>query len=118
MAATLMGTDGLVFGTTAETGGYLQSFEVANKTEKALVKNEVGEDVGISFYNRTEEVSGEAVLYGDTGLGAIAPAAALTLASYEPDAGLILVDEVTTKYSNTGFKSTSFKATVYPLITA
>ena len=120
MAATIFG-NGLTFGTTAESGGYLQNLEIQNKTEKADVRNETGEFVGVAFYNRTEEISGEAVLGGSAGgsggLGAIAPAAALTLASYSPSAGSIYVDEVTTKYSNTGWKTTSFKAICYPLVT-
>lgn len=117
MSATIKGTAGLAFGTTTETGGYLQSLEVRHAVEKAEVRNETGEFIGVAFYNKTEEVSGEAVMYGSAGLGGIATATALTLASYTPAAGLILVDEFSTKYSNVGFKSTSFKALIYPLIT-
>jgi len=118
MAATIHGTSGLTFGNTAETGGYLQNFDVRNGIEKTEVRNEQGEFIGVAQYNRTEEISGEFVLYGSTGLGAAAPAAALTLASYTPAAGIILVEELSTKHTNTGFKSTSFKAFVYPLITS
>jgi len=118
MAATIKGTAGLVFGTTTETGGFLHNLEIQNKTEKAEVRNESGEFAGVAMYNRTEEISGEAVLTGSSGLGGIAPATALTLSSYSPSAGSIFVDEVTTKYSNTGWKTTSFKAFCYPLITS
>ena len=118
MSATIHGTTGLAFGTTTETGGYLQSLEVRHATEKTEVRNEQGEFVGVALYNKTEEISFEAVLYGSTGLAAIATAAVLTLASYTPAAGVILVEEFSTKFSNTGFKSTSAKAFVYPLITS
>lgn len=118
MAATLHGASGLTFGNTAETGGYLQNFEVRNGMEKTEVRDEQGSFVAVAQYNRTEEISGEFVPSGSSGLGAAAPAAALTLASYTPSAGLILVDELTAKRSNTGFKSQGFKAFVYPLITS
>jgi len=118
MAATIDGTAGLTFGLQAETGGFIQNLEVQNKTEKAEVRNEQGEFAGVAFYNRTEEISGEAVLTGSTGLGGMAPAAALTLATYTPTAGTIFVEELTTKFSNTGWQTTSFKAICYPLITA
>lgn len=117
MSATVHGTDGLVFGLTTETGGYINSLEVRSSTEKTEVRNEQGQYVGVALYNPTVEITGEAVLYGDTGLGAIAPAATLTLANYSPTAGIILVEEVTTKSTETTFQSTSFKAFCYPLIT-
>jgi hypothetical protein len=118
MAATIHGTSGLTFGNTTETGGYLQNIDVRNSIEKTEVRNEQGEFVGVAQYNRTEEISGEFIPFGSTGLAAAAPAAVLTLASYTPAAGIILVEELSTKHTNTGFHATTFKSFVYPLITS
>ena len=54
MAATTIGTSGLLFGITAESGGLVQSFTETRNVERAEVRNQSGEVVGVGIYNPTD----------------------------------------------------------------
>ena len=113
MAATTHGT-GLTFGLTAESTGFIQNFECQDKTEKVEVRNETGEFAGFTTYNRTQELSGEIIL---NAASPYTPGSTITSFANWSGTGLITCEEVTTKQTNTGYKTISFKAFCYPLVT-
>lgn len=118
MAAIKLGTQGLTFGCTAETGGIIQSLEVRRSREKAEVKGPEGAVEAVAFFNPTEEISGEFYPTGSSDIAGISPGVAYALAGYVPASGLVIIEEVTANHGNAEFKKMSFKAVVYPAITA
>lgn len=116
MAAIQIGTSGLSFGLSAETGGLIQNLEIRKTRDKAVVQDEDGDTVGAAYFNPLEEVNVEFFPTGSTGLAAASVGVALTVANYTPAAGSIYTEEVTTTRPNTDFRKMSIKAMVHPSI--
>lgn len=118
MAAISLGTAGLSFGLTAETGVIIQNLEIRNSREKAEVLDPDGDVVAVTFFKPTEEITWDGVQSSGSGLGASSPGVAVTIANYTPTAGIIITEEVTTTRPNTDYKKLAAKAIVYPLVTS
>ena len=122
MPVTTIGSAGVIWGLSTESGIIAQSVSAKTTREKNQVRNESGEFVAVAFYNATQTFSVAGVLTGSSGLGAAAPGVALTLANTATNngvsAGLIIVDDVDVSKGNTEFKKISINATQYPLITS
>jgi hypothetical protein len=117
MAAVLKGQAAL-YGIPAESGGMMQSVEIEDKVDEAIIKNEVGEDVSIALYNPRAEWSGEFYPKDPAaGIGSIAPAATYSFNSIVRT-GLEIIKSVKESFSNTNFKKVSFSGASYPLITS
>lgn len=122
MPVTLIGTSGVAWGLTAESGIIAQSVSAKTTREKNQVRNESGEFVAVAFYNATQTFSVSGVLTGSSGLASAAPGVALTLVNTAINngvtQGLIVCDDVDVSKGNTEFKKISINATQYPLITS
>lgn len=120
MAATTIGTTGLLWGITAEAGVLIQSYERKIQRDKKEIKNESGEVSALSYYNSRATYSFDAYVTGNTGVGAAAPGVAISFANSTSGngviAGTVYVDEVTVSQANEDFKKISGSATQYPLI--
>lgn len=114
MAATTVGTTGLVFGLSAEAGiGLVQSFTESRTIERNEVRNQVGEVVGMSFFNPVTNYSLSATITGpyhvipSTALAALANAT--TFASNK-----VFIDSVTINKTNDAFVTVDIAAIGYP----
>lgn len=120
MPATTIGTTGLFWGITAESGVLLQSYERKISRDKKEVKNESGEVSGLSYYNIRASYSFDAFTTGSSGLAAIAPGSAYSFANSVSGngvtAGSVYIDEVTVNRTNEDFQKISGSASQYPLI--
>lgn len=112
MPATLLGTSGLTFGISAETGGLVQSFSETRNIQRAEARNGSGEVVGLSLYNPTKTLSfsmfitaANTTSAGST-LASVANASSLT--------GRTVVDSVTISKSVDGFVQADITATEFP----
>lgn len=120
MAATLIGTAGLVFGVTADVGGYIQSTRYRESIQTAEVADADGDIVGASFYGETGEINQELIFTTDTNAPhATALGAQVTNADItnHTTTGTLRMIERETSLSNTGFKTISFTLKHYPSIT-
>jgi hypothetical protein len=119
MAETLFGTAGLTFGfPSAESGFLIEKMEVTETREvKGEVRDNNGDMKAKAYSDQTFNISIDGVPYSATGIGAATVAAALTVASYSPASGIIIVEEISTSFSNTDYKRQSIKAVVHPGIT-
>ena len=122
MPVTTIGSAGVIWGLSAETGIIAQSVSAKTTREKNQVRNESGEFVAVAFYNATQTFSIAGVMTGYGGLGTAAPGVTLTLVntaiSNGVTQGLIVCDDVDVSKGNTEFKKISINATQYPLITS
>ena len=122
MPVTTIGSAGVIWGLSTETGIIAQSVSAKTTREKNQVRNESGEFVAVAFYNATQTFSVSGVLTGSSGLASAAPGVAMSLANTATNngvaAGLIVVDDVDVSKGNTEFKKISINATQYPLITS
>jgi hypothetical protein len=122
MPVTTIGSAGVIWGLSAESGIIAQSVSAKTTREKNQVRNESGEFVAVAFYNATQTFSVAGVLTGSSGLATAAPGVAMTLVNTAilngVTQGLIVVDDVDVSKGNTEFKKISINATQYPLITS
>ena len=122
MPVTTIGSAGVIWGLSTETGIIAQSVSAKTTREKNQVRNESGEFVAVAFYNATQTFSVSGVLTGSSGLASAAPGVAMSLVNTATNngvaAGLIVVDDVDVSKGNTEFKKISINATQYPLITS
>lgn len=122
MPVTTIGSAGVIWGLSTETGIIAQSVSAKTTREKNQVRNESGEFVAVAFYNATQTFSVSGVLTGAGGLATAAPGVAMSLANTAilngVTQGLIVVDDVDVSRGNTEFKKISINATQYPLITS
>lgn len=112
MAAVTLGTSGLQFGITAETGGLVQSFSETRNIQRAEARNGSGEVVGLSLYNPTKTLS-----YSMFITAANTTSAGSTLASIANASSLsgkTVVDSVTISKSVDGFVQADITATEFP----
>lgn len=120
MPATTLGTAGLVWGTTAELGVLLQSFERKIQRDKKEIKNETGEVSALSFYNFRAGYTFDAYTTGTSSLAAASPGSAYSFVNSTSGngvtAGSVYIDEVTISKANEDFTKISGSATQYPLI--
>jgi len=115
MPATTIGTAGLVFGLTAETGiGLVQSFSEARSVEKNEVKNNSGDIVAIGYFNPTTAYSLSVAITGSYNVTAGAALSALANAT---TLGTTRIDSITLNKSNDAFVTLDISATGYPNVT-
>lgn len=117
MAVITIGTTGVTFGLTAETGMLIQTVGAKTQREKAEVKDNIGEVVSVSYFNATQTYSISAVLTGV--ITNAAPGLALTLAntiSGGVTTGGIYVDDVDVQRSNADVQKITVNGTRYPNI--
>ena len=79
MPVTTIGSAGVIWGLTAETGIIAQSVSAKTTREKNQVRNESGEFVAVAFYNATQTYAVAGVLTNASGLATAAPGVALSL---------------------------------------
>ena len=112
MPAATIGTVGLVFGLTAETGiGLVQSFSEARSVEKNEVKNNSGDIVAIGYFNPTTAYSLSVAITGSYNVTAGAALSALANAT---TLGTTRIDSITLNKSNDAFVTLDISATGYP----
>jgi hypothetical protein len=115
MPAATIGTTGLVFGLTAETGiGLVQSFSEARNVEKNEVRNNTGDVVAIGYFNATTSYSLSVAI---TGTYNVTAGAALSALANATTAGTIRIDSITLNKSNDAFVTLDISATGYPNLT-
>lgn len=115
MAAVTIGTANLTFGITAETGGLVQSFSEARNVEKNEVRNNVGDIVGIAYYNATTAYS--LSLTTTTAFTSTSAGGAISIANAAQTTGSTRIDSLTINKSNDGFITVDISATGYPNVT-
>ena len=113
MAATTIGTAGLVFGLTAETIGLVQSFSETRNIEKNEVRNQQGEITAVGFYNPTTAYSLSVAI---TGTYNVTAGAALSALANATTLGTTRIDSITLNKSNDAFVTLDISATGYPNI--
>lgn len=112
MAAVTIGQTGLVFGATTEGIGLVQSFSEARNIEKNEIRNNVGDIVGVAFYNATTAYSLSVAVTGSYNVTAGAALAALANATTL--ATNTRIDSITINKSNDAFVTVDISATGYP----
>jgi hypothetical protein len=112
MAAVTIGTANLTFGITTETGGLVQSFSEARNVEKNEVRNNVGDIVGIAYYNATTAYS--LSLTTTTAFTSTSAGGAISIANAAQTTGSTRIDSLTINKSNDGFVTVDISATGYP----
>jgi hypothetical protein len=120
MAATKIGTAGLVFGVTQDVGGYITSTRYRESIQTAEVMDDDGDIVGAAFYGASGEIAQELVFTTDTDAPhATALGSQVANASIQnhSTAGTLRMIERETSLTNTGFKTISFTLKHYPEIT-
>ena len=114
MPAVTIGTQGLVFGLTAETGiGLVQSFSEARSVEKNEVKDNSGNIVAIGYFNPTTAYSLSVAI---TGTYNVTAGAALSALANATTLGTTRIDSITLNKSNDAFVTLDISATGYPNI--
>jgi len=111
MAAVTIGQQGLVFGVTSEGIGLVQSFSETRNVEKNEVRNNVGDIVGISYYNAT---TGYSLSVAITGAYNVTAGAALAALANATTLGTTRIDSITINKSNDAFVTVDISATGYP----
>jgi hypothetical protein len=115
MAATTIGTSGLSFGITAESGGLVQSFTETRNVQRAEVRNQSGEVVGAAMYNPTDTFTFTTTITGT--YATTAGAVITTLANAASTGGKMIIDSVTTNKSSDGFVTVNVSVTRFPNMT-
>jgi hypothetical protein len=111
MAAVTIGQAGLVFGVTTEGIGLVQSFSETRNIEKNEIRNNVGDIVGVAYYNATTGYSLSVAVTGSYNVTAGAALAALANAT---TLGTTRIDSITLNKSNDAFVTVDISATGYP----
>ena len=119
MPATTIGTTGTVFGLTEESNLLLQSYNQTAQTEKAEVRDEVGDVVAVGSHNLNANGSMDAYT-----AGTFLVTAGQTLASLANfntkyggvTTGTVYVDSVAVNKTNTDFQRLTINFTRYPQI--
>jgi len=115
MPAATIGTAGLVFGLTNETGiGLVQSFSEARSVEKNEVKNNQGDIVAVGYFNPTTAYSLSVAI---TGTYNVTAGAALSALANATTLGTTRIDSITLNKSNDAFVTLDISATGYPNVT-
>ena len=113
MPATTIGAAGLVFGTSDEGIGLVQSFTETRNSEKVEVKNEVGDVEALAYTNATTAYSLSVAVTGNyRNIPGVALASLANAATFV--AGKIIIDSVTVNKSNDAFVTVDISATGYP----
>lgn len=112
MPATTLGTAGLQFALSAESGLLVQSFSETRNVERAEVRNASGDVVGLGLYNQTDSLSFSGAITGtySTTAGAVLS----TLVNATSTGGKIVVDSVAFSRSPDAFVTVDVSATRYP----
>lgn len=111
MPAVTIGQTGLVFGVTTEGIGLVQSFSETRNIEKNEIRNNVGDIVGIAYYNATTGYSLSVAVTGSYSVTAGAGLAALANAT---TLGTTRIDSITINKGNDSFVTVDISATGYP----
>ena len=111
MAATTIGTTGLIFGLTAETVGLVQSFSETRNIEKNEVRDQQGDIKGVAFFNATTAYSLSVAITGNTSLTVGGSFATLANAA---TVGTCRIHSLTINKTNSGFVTLDVSATGYP----
>jgi hypothetical protein len=114
MAATTIGTSGLSFGITAETGGLVQSFTETRNVQRAEARNGSGEVVALSLYNPTKTYTYS--IYTTSSSSTSAGATLASIANASDTTGKVVVDSVTISRSVDGYQTMNISATQFPNI--
>ena len=118
--ASLIGiTSGVTFGLSSETGILVQSFSLTANAEKTEVKNHVGDVALVAYHNNKMTGSVAGTVAGDSGVGAAAVAASLTLANLETLGGMTgtaYVDSVGLTKGADKFADLNVVFTIYPAL--
>jgi len=88
MAIVRFGDGGPVFGLTAETTGFAQSFTVSEEYEEAEVPNEVGETLAYGLFNK--QWKGSYVLVDKSGATVPLTATAVAIANLTEAASAVI----------------------------
>jgi hypothetical protein len=112
MAATLLGTSGLSFGITAESGGLVQSFSETRNIQRAEARNGSGEVVGLSLYNPTKSYS--YTFLTTASMSTAAGAVLSSIANASDVTGKVVVDSVSISKTADGYQTASINATQFP----
>jgi hypothetical protein len=110
--AVTIGTTGLSFGATAESGLLISSFSETRNIEKAEVRDATGNVVGIALYNQTDSISFSGSITGS--YATTAGAVLTTLANATSTGGKIVVESVAFSKGSDAFVSVDVSATRYP----
>ena len=111
MAATTIGTSGLQFGLTSEGIGLVQSFSETRNVEKQEIRSQVGDVVGVSYYNATTAYSLSVAVTGNYNVQA---GSALAVLANSTTLGVTRIDSITVNKSNDAFVTVDISATGYP----
>ena len=112
MAATTLGTSGLQFGITAETGGLVQTFSETRNIQRAEARNGSGEVVGLCLYNPTKSLTYNMLVTSNNTTTAGATLASIANASSL--SGKTVVDSVTVNKTSDGWVTATINATEFP----
>jgi len=110
--ATTIGTSGLSFGMTAESGILVSNFSETRNIERAEIRNASGDVVALALFNQTDAFSFSGAITGSytTTAGAVLT----TIANAANTSGKIVVDSVTISKSPDAFVTVDVSATRYP----
>ena len=114
MPSVTIGTQGLVWGCTAEVIGLVQSFSEARNISKSEITNNFGEIVGVAYYNPTTAYSLSVAVTGAISVTAGGALAALANAA---TLGVTRIDSLTINKSHDAFVTLDISATGYPNVT-
>jgi hypothetical protein len=112
MAATTLGTSGLSFGITAESGGLVQSFTETRNVQRAEARNGSGEVVALSLYNPTKSYS--YTFLTTSSMSTTAGATLASIANASDVTGKVVVDSVSISKTTDGYQTASINATQFP----
>lgn len=120
MAATQIGTDTLVFGSTDETWGFFENLTFTEQSEKTEVMDADGDIKDVTFHGKKTEVTGTYVFRAKNANSPdshVGDGTAITISnSGDGDfpTGNIYIHEAGTEYTKADFKKVSFSGTIYP----
>lgn len=119
MPATTIGTTGAIFGLTAESNLLVQSYSQTAESDKAEVRNEVGDIKAVGTFNRRGTFSMEAYTAGAfpvTAGATLSTLANLVTGYGGVTTGTILVDNVAANKTNQDFQKITVAGTIYPFV--
>jgi hypothetical protein len=113
MAATVKDATSLNlrFGTLTHSSVVMQSLDETRAVTTAEASDEDGDIVGLAFYaGQKQEINGSYLVKGSTDIGTLAASLTISGLPAVSPTGTVYLTEVATQWSNTGFKTGSFKA--------
>jgi hypothetical protein len=110
--ATTIGTSGLSFGMSAESGILVSNFSETRNIEKAEIRSASGDVVALALYNQTDALSFSGTITGT--YATTAGAVLTTLANATSTGGKIVVESVAFSKSPDAFVTVDVSATRYP----